>query len=139
MDGGSAATDGSAATLILLGLPLLLVLVFVAGRWQTIRAKRPHETVVNLKPARVLQIVDKTFGRFLWDDVDGPGDINKKRLALNGATVVISVDVTELEDGRTHVLAQMTSWSQNGFGMIWGRGWHVAKKVITKLENADGK
>ncbi|MBE1876596.1 hypothetical protein [Myceligenerans pegani] len=138
MDDGSAA-DGSAATALLLGLPLLLVLLFVAGRWQTILAKRPHETIVDFGPEHVHQIVDKTFGRFLWDDVDGPGDINKRRLSLNDRPVVISIDVTELEDGRTHVLAQMTRWSENGFGMIGSRGHHLAKKVIRRLENAQGK
>ncbi|GAB3162347.1 hypothetical protein GCM10027059_14870 [Myceligenerans halotolerans] len=133
--------DGSAATAVLLGLPLLLVLVIVAGRWQTILAKRPHETIVNFDPEHAHQIVDKTFGRFLWDDIDGPGNINKQRLSFNSRSspVVISIDITELEDGRTHVLAQMTGWSQNGFGMIGSRGSHLAKKVIRKLEHAQGR
>lgn len=126
MDAGSS---------FILGLVLVTVLVFALGIWQTTLAKRQHETVVSISPARARQVIDSTFGKMFWADVDGPGLINKRRRTINDTGATISIDLTPVADGKLHVTAWMSAWKQR-YGIVASGGWPLAKKVIAKLEQA---
>ncbi|MDT0197332.1 hypothetical protein Q9R30_18455 [Arthrobacter sp. AB6] len=122
--------DGSGFFLILV---LLIAGIFALGIWNSGRAKREHETVVALSPARARQIVEDSFGKMLWADVSGPGHINKRRRTINDTGATISVVIEPLTDGKTHVTAWMSAWKTQ-YGMVTSGGWPLAKKVIAKLD-----
>lgn len=123
---------GSAFIFILL---LLLVGLFALGFWQSSVAKRQHETVVTLSPARTRQVIESTFSKIFWADVQGPGDINKRRRTPNDSGATISIDIGETADGKTHVQAWMSAWKTR-YGLVASGGSGLAKKVIKKLEQA---
>lgn len=125
------------ASAVFLILILLLIALFAFGFWNSARAKRQHETVVTLSPARVRQIVDSTFSKVLWADADGPGDINKRRRTLNNSGATVSIDINQTADGKTLVQAWMSGWKTR-YGMVASGGWELARKVINKLEQAQG-
>lgn len=126
--------DGSAIFLILI---LLLVGLFALGLWNSARAKRQHETVVTLSPARARQVIESTFSKVFWADVDGPGDINKRRRTVNDSGATVSIDISQTPDGNTLVQAWMSAWKTR-YGMVASGGWELARKVIKKLEQAQG-
>lgn len=124
-----------AAGAFLLILILLIVGLFALGFWQSSLAKRQHETVVSLSPARARQVIESTFSKVFWADTDGPGDINKRRRTVNDSGATISIDIAQTADGKTHVQAWMSAWKTR-YGMVASGGWQLAKKVIAKLEQA---
>jgi len=126
--------DGSAIFLILI---LLLVGLFALSFWNSARAKRQHETVVTLSPARARQVIESTFSKVFWADVDGPGDINKRRRTVNDSGATVSIDISQTADGNTLVQAWMSAWKTR-YGMVASGGWELARKVIKKLEQAQG-
>jgi hypothetical protein len=120
---------------ILLFLILLLVALFALGIWTSARAKKQHETVTSLSPARARQVIEDSFNKVLWADVQGPGDINKRRRTINDSGAVISIDLQPVDGGRTHVTAWMSAWKTK-YGMVASGGWALAKKVISRIDQA---
>lgn len=126
--------DGSSLILILI---LILVGLLALSFWNSARVKQQHETVVTLSPARVEQIIESTFSKIFWADVDGPGDINKRRRTINNSGATVSIDINATADGKTLVRAWMSAW-QTRYGMVSSGGGELARKVIKKLDEAQG-
>lgn len=122
---------------IFLLLVLALIGLFV---WQIIvtsQAKQQRETKVKLSPARVADIAEQCFPGLLWKDWQGPGDINKRRRSANDSGPVVSVDISRLADGSTHVTVWMSAWhSKFFFANFAGSAKGMAKKIISRLEQA---
>ncbi|MEV8358631.1 hypothetical protein [Microbacterium sp. NPDC076895] len=116
-------------------LLLIIVALFALGIWQTIAAKRQHETVTTLSPARLRALVDDSFGKLFWAETDGPGDLNFRRRTPNGSGATISIDFETTADGKTVVQAWMSHW-QSRMGMVASGGWGMAKKIIRKIDQA---
>jgi hypothetical protein len=114
-------------------LILALVVLFALGYWTTLRATRHHETRVSLSSTQARQIVESSFSNLLWSDVQGPGDVNKRRRTMNNSGATISTKITATQDGRTHVKSWMSD-TRTRYGMVASIGWPSAKKVITRLE-----
>lgn len=124
--------------LILLSPLWLLIGLMAFLLWASSRAKRQHETVVTLSPARVQRIVESTFNKTLWADVEGPGVINKRRRTINDTGSTVSIDIGQTPDGNTHVLAWMSAWVTR-YGVVLGtNAGSLSRKVIQNLEKAQG-
>lgn len=121
----------------ILVLFLLIAGIVALGIWNSARAKRQYETVVSLSPARAREVVETAFSKVLWADTSGPGMINKRRRTVNDSGATISVDIGQTADGKTVVQAWMSAWKTQ-YGMVASNGATVAKRVIQKLEQAQG-
>ncbi|HEY4225762.1 MAG TPA: hypothetical protein VGM70_08110 [Pseudolysinimonas sp.] len=120
---------------ILVLLIVVIIGLFALGFWQTARAKRQHETVTALSPARVRAIIDDSFGKLFWAPASGPGQINMQRRTPNGSGATISVDITSTADGKTHVQSWMSAW-RTRYGMVASGGWQMAKKIVDRIDQA---
>lgn len=119
-------------------LVLIVLAVVAAVVWQAIQssqAKQQLETKVPFSPARAADIVEQCFPGLLWRDWEGPGDINKRRRSANDSGPVVSVDISSLPDGSTHVAVWMSAWrSYAGIANFAGSARGAARKVIRRLE-----
>jgi hypothetical protein len=122
--------------IVLLIFAVIIVGPIVLAYQSSARAKVHHETVIDLSPARVRATVDDSFGKLFWSDVQGPGDVNKRRRTPNGNGATISIALEPTADGKTHVEAWMSAWTSNRMGIVMSAGSQQAKKVIRKLEAA---
>jgi hypothetical protein len=123
---------------IIVVLILLIVGLFGLGLWQTARSKQQHETVTTLSPARVRAVIEDSFGKLFWAPSDGPGQINMKRRTPNGTGAVISINIDTAADGRTLVQSWMSGWHTK-YGIIASSGWQMAKRVITRIDQAPAR
>jgi hypothetical protein len=123
---------------IIVVLVLLIVGLFALGLWQTARSKQQHETVTSLTPARVRALIEDSFGKVFWAPSDGPGQINMKRRTPNGTGAVISIDIDATADGRTHVQSWMSGWHTR-YGIIASAGWPMAKRIISRIDQAPAR
>lgn len=114
---------------------LLLALLLALAIWTTVIAKRQHEAVTTLSPARAKQLIEKSFNPVLWGQADGPGDINRRRRQMPaGRGAVVSVDVGTLQDGKTHVSSWVSS-AETWFGLVTSRGVSKPRNVIKLIES----
>ena len=104
------------------GNSVLLVFVLIIGValgvniWLTIVAKREYETVTSLSLPRLHALVEDSFGKLLWEEIDGPGDLNFRRRSVTGRGATISISFEATADNKTAVGAWMlgrrvTAWS----------------------------
>ena len=115
---------------------LLIVLLLAIAIWTTVVAKRQHEGVTTLSPARTKQLIEKSFNSALWGQADGPGDINRRRRQMPaGRGAVVSVDIATLADGKTHV-SSWVSATETWFGLVMSRGVSKPQKVIKLIESS---
>ncbi|MFC4245343.1 hypothetical protein ACFOYW_18395 [Gryllotalpicola reticulitermitis] len=102
-------------------------------------AKQQRETVVTLSPARAKQVIDDAYSKLMWADVQGPGQINKRRkIPLNNGPV-ISIDVEPTGDNRTHVTLWLSRWSTKNRVALVDGVTGSEKRAIRKLEEAQNR
>ena len=108
------------------GNSILLVFVLIIGValgvniWLTIVAKREYETVTSLSLPRLHALVEDSFGKLLWEEIDGPGDLNFREATA---------------DNKTAVGAWMSAWTSR-YGLVVSSGWWMSKKIIRKIDQA---
>ena len=126
-----------AAGTVFLVLILIIVGLLILTFWLNNSAKRQEETQVKLSNGRVADIVHQAFGSVFWKDVDGPGDLNKRRRTINDTGPVVSIDINELEGGGSHVVVWMSHWTKKGPSILGSdEVMRKKRKVIRQLEQA---
>lgn len=125
--------DG-AGTIILV-LILAIIAILVLSFWMNSSARREVETQVTLSPQHSAEIVENSFSSFIWRDVDGPGEINKRRRSMNDTGVTMSFLFEELPAGGTEVKIWMSAWTKRGPSIIGSDTvMRVRSKIIKRLE-----
>ena len=121
----------------IIGILLFIIVALVAlSIWETSAAKRQHETVTNLSPARLRALVVDSFGKLFWEKADGPGDLNFRNRHSSGNGATISIDFETTTDGKTVVQAWASKLpSRMGIAMA-GPGWRMSKKIIGSIDQA---
>lgn len=123
------------------GSSILLVFVLIIGValgvniWLTIIAKREYETVTSLSLPRLRALVDDSFGKLLWEEIDGPGDLNFRRRSVTGRGATISIAFETTADNKIAVEAWMSAWTSR-YGLVVSSGWWMSKKIIRKIDQA---
>lgn len=115
-------------------LLLLIVGLFALGIWMTVIAKRTHEAITTMSPARTRQTIEKSFTSMLWANADGPGDINRRRRQFRGNGAIVSVAIEALPDGKTHV-SSWVSDADTQFGIVSSRGVSKPRRVVKLIES----
>ena len=99
-------------------------------------AKQVTEVRSQLSIQGAAQRVQEAFPVLLWKDVPGPGDINKKRRAVQDKGAVISIDL-EPDGAGSRAEVWMSEWtSQLGIAHFAGAALRMKKKVVSRLESA---
>ncbi|MBF6212797.1 hypothetical protein IU487_17350 [Nocardia puris] len=126
------------ALLVLLGIAFAAVLVIAF--FFTVGARKQIDTYAKAPYNHVIDVVRDHFGSVWWRAVDGPGDLNFQARGFGLASVgndkpVLSVTVTQMDNGNVSVAVWMSSWSQRmGIAGCCDRVYLKRRKLIQKID-----
>lgn len=118
---------------------LFWLFALIAGLWifgvvMAVKAREQVSISTDLSRAEARDIIERSFGRLLWKNVSGPGEVNKQRRVAKGEGPVLSIDL-EHRPGGVEVQIWMSSW-QSLWGMALGGefAYFQKKKLLRRFD-----
>ncbi|QSE87874.1 hypothetical protein JWS13_04460 (plasmid) [Rhodococcus pseudokoreensis] len=119
---------------------VVIVAALILQLWLSSQAKRQEEVHVKARPHDVLEAVQSHFKSMWWRPVHGRGALNFQSKGFGVGSwgmdnPVISIDISEMDNGNTTVEAWMSSWSSRmGIVASCDRVYFKRRKLLKSLE-----
>lgn len=123
------------STLVIVVVLAFLILALFVHR--NIVSTRTYSVMLGLSPAAAAAAVESCFTRVSWANTEGPGLINKARVAKGSRTLVVSADVIDRgPDSSGSTTTEVRVWISNRnaiAGLTFSNGALKAAQVRTVL------
>lgn len=120
--------------MILFWLFALIAGLWIAGVVLNIKAQEQVNLSTDLSRREAIDTIHSSFGKLMWKDVPGPGEMNKQRRVAKGDGPVLSIDLENRPTG-VEVQVWMSSWQSNlGIALGGEFAYFQKRKLLRRFD-----